>query len=1039
MIFVRRHEQPKDGPKGEKGPNDNLKNEGPPSDNDVKEELMEDFPEDCVPEDCDPIAVENCKILWEDKMVECEENAEAWAGFCPAPQYTDADGNLRNCKRGCCSEAMDKLHEEMHEEPCSMPCDSCNTCHEEVTPKQWEEIDACHNSAMEKMECTKCYECNWDDEKADCHGVCHRCDDEHMKCDVCNDRCDSCNTCWDEVHSMHEPPPTEEQYEEGPCDGPCGTCDSCWSDEKKQEEAHACYEEKHGSEECTQCHECDWADATHCEAVCMPCWDSEASCDVCHGDCDACNGCWEETHFDEPPMSDDPCFPVCTTCDSCHHEKTEEAFTAEAQCYEDAHNSTACQECNACYETDDWEACEAKCEPCYGEYDTCDTCNGECDACHGCWDDIHGSMEEMPMEEEYVEGPCDGPCGSCDDCWSDPAKQDEASACFQEKEQGEACASCSSCDWTDAVGCEKTCEPCWMELEACDVCKDTCSSCNDCWTEIHPSDAPNTENMPGDMEGHAGHFCDNHDPVEFPCCTKKDRKEQDDCLKDHGIGGGHFCDSHGPEEFPCCAKKDRKEQDDCLASSGSVNTTDTEEGMDDGAGAHTLEMGGEEFHNPCQEPCFECDACHMNESNQEAMHSCFQEKEGSPECLACASCDWDGGAEDCEATCTPCWDSYHSCHVCDEACHACDGCWEETMPKEPADEQHFDDPCVDTCSPCDTCWMDEETQAEAQVCAEDLMKTPDCEACNTCDWEKDGKKCEGTCDVCYSQFDKCNLCADTCGPCESCWNDVHAPDASEEWDTMALAFSKAKHTKVAFETQKQNAGRVHASRKARVLQVLKKGHLKCEQKVTKDLFTAHKRAAKMHSMLKAFEKSKTKSVVEHSAETARALAHRRAGKKQARVAKGLRVLKTAAKHSAPAKALLVKVAKAARKVHKQGKAKTVHEARQNVMLALKKMRQSKQAKNLETRTQVLAFVYKHHKSSTKKSGVPSFVYQVKKGASIVQKSNAIKAIKHKAVEKAKFVRSLYALAKSSSQQAKDLSGKVIRHLTHTKRVAVKKH
>ena len=34
-------------------------------------------------------------------------------------------GELRDCKQGCCSEAMEDLHEGMEEEPCMMPCHEC--------------------------------------------------------------------------------------------------------------------------------------------------------------------------------------------------------------------------------------------------------------------------------------------------------------------------------------------------------------------------------------------------------------------------------------------------------------------------------------------------------------------------------------------------------------------------------------------------------------------------------------------------------------------------------------------------------------------------------------------------------------------------------------------------------------------------------------------------------------------------------------------------------------------------------------------------
>jgi len=55
---------------------------------------------------CDPDVVETCKGLWEAKEAECEEHKEEWAGMCSAPQYTDPNtGELRDCQKGCCSEA----------------------------------------------------------------------------------------------------------------------------------------------------------------------------------------------------------------------------------------------------------------------------------------------------------------------------------------------------------------------------------------------------------------------------------------------------------------------------------------------------------------------------------------------------------------------------------------------------------------------------------------------------------------------------------------------------------------------------------------------------------------------------------------------------------------------------------------------------------------------------------------------------------------------------------------------------------------------
>lgn len=76
----------------------------------LREQIQEDTAENivrlekCEDVDCAADAVTACEELWIAKLKQCEEHAEDWAGYCPAPQYTDTDGKLRNCKKGCCSE-----------------------------------------------------------------------------------------------------------------------------------------------------------------------------------------------------------------------------------------------------------------------------------------------------------------------------------------------------------------------------------------------------------------------------------------------------------------------------------------------------------------------------------------------------------------------------------------------------------------------------------------------------------------------------------------------------------------------------------------------------------------------------------------------------------------------------------------------------------------------------------------------------------------------------------------------------------------------
>jgi hypothetical protein len=1046
------------------------KPEGPPPNSNIDPspnpdpDPMDDFPEDCVPSDCDQDVVENCKVLWEEKLAECEEHKDDWAGFCPAPQYTDMDGNLRDCKRGCCSEAMEELHEEMHEEPCFMPCQACHDCNMNLVEEDWMHAEECYNHASESEQCQKCHECDWQTEGEKCEEKCEPCHEQYMQCDPCMQSCSPCHHCWEEVHEMHEPPPPEHELEEmpgsgsgdgsgsdheSPCMEPCSTCDTCWTDEKKQEEAHACYEEKAASDKCMECHSCDWADPAHCEEVCHPCWESEQECDACRDDCDACNGCWEMTSCADPPGNDDPCFEPCTDCDGCYMGMTEADHEEAGKCFEEKSGGEECKTCDACWmEGGSHEECEEKCEPCWHSYEECDKCKDSCGGCHDCWDNIHGAMEEMPMEEEYVEGPCDQPCSHCDECWHDPVSQDKASACFQEKESSDACQACHGADWSDMAAAEATCEPCWSSMEECDVCKDNCEACNHCWEEAMPSpEPPSMDEFPGtdgSMEGEPGHFCDHHGPEEFPCCAKQDRKEQDECLEHSGVAGGHFCDHHGPDEFPCCAKQDRKEQDECLQASGTVDTGAGDE-VGSGGSSHTMEIDGAEYENPCQEPCFECDMCWQNESKQEDARMCYDEKASSPECMLCDSADWDADPAAAEETCQPCWDSYHACDACGGECHACNGCWEEAMPEQPADEaMEPENPCIDSCEPCDMCWTDPKSQEKAEKCHEKVSGSKACGKCDECDWENDGDKCEKICDKCWQKYEKCDVCKGDCDSCNTCWENVHPPDAAAEWEEMALAATSRKRGTAPFkpaETTQCKLQKEHVKKSSKVLKVLSKGlaagsvAVRSEAKVARSLFHAKKGPSSMRRMLKALQKSKTQFVREEANFAARALVGKQASAKKAGLARALRLVAKAAKHSAKAKALQQKLQKAVRKTQKSGKAKSPKEAKKRVLAVLKRMRLSKSAKNAETRQKVLTVLFTHRKSSKSKR-VPRFLYKYVKPQSKVQRSEAIKAINVEASGKASTVRMLYTLSRSSKAATKAYGDKMIRRLTHTKRMTV---
>jgi len=1038
------------------------KEEGPPPNSNLEPEVnkkpdpMDDFPEDCVPSDCDQDVVENCKILWEEKLAECEEHAEEWAGFCPAPQYTDKDGNLRDCKRGCCSEAMEELHEEMHEEPCFMPCEGCNQCYEGLGPEDWAKGEECFNHVSESEECKACHECDWADVEH-CEATCEPCHASYGTCDACLDHCEPCHHCWDEVHEMHEPPPAEHEMDDSPCGDVCGTCDSCWTDEKKQDEAHACYEEKAASDVCVECHTCDWEDPEHCEKVCHPCWEAEQSCDVCRDDCDACGGCWEMTSCEDPPGSDDPCFEPCTECDGCYMDMSHEDHEEAGKCFEEKSQSEECATCDECWMSGAApEDCEEKCEPCWHGFEECDKCQPACGGCHDCWDNLHGSMEEMPMEDEYLEGPCDQPCHGCETCWSDPASQDEAQACFMEKEGSAECEACKGADWSDPEAAEATCEPCWTSMESCDVCKGECDACNDCWETTEPSPPPpHMDEFPGtdgDMKSEEGHFCDHHGPEEFPCCSHQDRREQDDCLKAEGLAGGHFCDSHGPEEFPCCNKTSRADQNDCLEASGAVKDTHADDMVDDAAGAAgaTFEMDGSEYENPCSEPCFECDSCWSNSSKQEEAGRCYEMKASSPDCMMCDSADWDADPAAAEETCQPCWDSYHECDACGEECHACNGCWEEAMPEQPADEaMEPENPCLESCEPCDMCWTDPKSQEKAEKCHEKVSGSKACSKCDECDWENDGDKCERICNKCWEKYEKCDVCKGDCDSCNSCWEEVHPPDAAGEWEEMALAATGRKHaerrvTEVAKQCKLQKQ---QVEKSSRVMQVLSKGvavgavSAKAEKKVAQSLFHAKKGPTSMRRMLKALQKSKTKFVRDFAGETRRSLMHQQASVKKQGLARSLRLVTEAAKHSAKAKALKAKVQKVIKATQKKGKATTVGETKKRVLAVLRRMRKSTtpalkgRESRAETRSKVLATVFNHRKS-VKVKGVPRFLYRYVKPHSKVQKSEAIKAIKVDAAGKASTVRMLYTLSRSKKADTSAYGAKMIRHLTHTKRMTV---
>jgi hypothetical protein len=1026
------------------------KGEGPPP---LNEEIIPN-PDGCDPEkDCDPQVVETCKQLWEDKLAECEANAEAWAGFCPAPKYTDpVSGELRDCKQGCCSEAMEDLHEGMEEEPCMMPCHECDMCHNDLTEEDWQKADGCFMEAEQSEACHACHECDWSDMQH-CEEVCEPCYDGFQKCSPCSGTCDSCHHCWEEVHHMDEMPPAEHEYEEGPCDGPCAACDGCWMDEEMMKKSEECWEEKSNTPECSACHECDWMDPDHCDSICSTCWDMEAECDVCADTCESCNMCWEETHCEGSMMSDDPCSDPCSWCTSCYEEMTEADYEEAGKCHMENDET---EECQACY-AEDWsdpEASEAKCEPCYAKHDGCDKCMGECDACHGCYDDLHGDMDmsEMPMESEYVDGPCDGACSACDMCWGNTSTQDEAYACYEEKAAGvEACKECEECDWeSDPAACEAKCEACYAEVAVCDPCKGDCDSCDDCWDSVSESHGPGPmDEMPMDMDSHEGHFCDTHGPDEYPCCAHQSRDEQDACLGK----GKHFCDSHDPMEFPCCQKQSHDEQDECLTAAGVYADEDTGAF---GAAEPELSMGDEEFHNVCHEPCVECDVCHSDPGSHEEYMSCTEYKSASEECMSCDSCDWADASSDCQSVCDKCWESYEECDVCRDACSPCDGCWDEQYPQESAVHSE-EDPCMEPCMTCDMCWTDPDATSGMETCYAEKDQSQECQDCYACDWMANPGECEQTCAPCYDSFNDCQVCEDECHGCHMCHEDVHAPPPAGEFETMAVLFSsKTKRVQKKAPTQQCKLQQQSASRKSEVVAAARKHHLKSADSLMHTLFPKpQKRATKMRAMLQHLQRSsKSKDVRKRSGETLRALFSLKASKKAARHARALRQAKKALKSkSSKTQASARKASTALLKVARKAKRHSKVTAKQNVVRQLKRIREAqngkthtvvkkdlikkgatRHAQHTDVRTKVMKLLYVHHRSPKKngKKVLRSLFRMKSKLPSKVHHSKAMMTLKTQEAKKAKFVQMMFALAHSKKAKARGFARKAIHLVAHTK-------
>jgi hypothetical protein len=1004
-------------------------------------------PDGCDPEkDCAPEVVDTCKQLWEDKLKECEENAEAWAGFCPAPKYTDMDGELRDCKQGCCSEAMEDLHEGMEDEPCMMPCHECDTCHTELGEEDWEKADKCYMEAEHSEACSACHECDWEADMFHCEELCEPCYEGFYKCEPCSQTCDSCHHCWEEVHHMDEMPPSEAEYEEGPCDGPCGACDGCWMNETMMQQSEACYSEKSNTTECSACHECDWADPEHCDSICSTCWEMESECDVCMDTCDSCNSCWDETHCEGSHLSADPCSEPCSTCDSCYMEMTDADYEEMGKCHSEADEG---EECKVCYEQDwsDMEASEAACEPCYAKHDGCDKCMGECDACFGCYNDVHGDMDmsDMPMESEYVEGPCDGACSTCDTCWSNATLQEEAYACYDEKAAGvEACKECEECDWeSDPAACEAKCESCYAEVASCDPCMSDCDSCHDCWDSTSESHGPGPmDEMPADMDSHDGHFCDSHSPEEFPCCQHTSRDEQDACLGK----GKHFCDSHDPEEFPCCQKQSHDEQDECLTAAGVYADEDT---GSFGAAEPEVSMGGEEFHNVCHEPCVECDICHSDPSTHDEYMSCSEFKSASEECMSCDSCDWEDPASDCQSVCDKCWESYEECDTCRDACGPCDGCWDDAFPKESA--VHVEDnPCSEPCMTCDSCWADPAAMGGIDSCYAEKDQSQECQDCYSCDWMTMTGECEEKCAPCYASFDDCAVCVDECDGCHMCQEEVYAAPMGEFDDMMMLFAAKTKRVQKKAPTQQCKVQQQSASRKSEVVAAARKHHLKSADSVMRTLFPKpQKRAAKMRAMLEHLQRSsKSKVVRERSGETMRALFSLKASKKAARHARTLRQAKKALQSkSSKTQEFGRKASKALQKAARKAKRHSKANAKQNLVRQLKHLREAqngkkdllkkgatRHAQQTDVRMKVMKLLYVHNRSP-KKGGkkVLRALFRMKaKLPSKVHHSKAIMAIKTQEAKKAKFVRMMFALAHSKKAKAREFARKAIQSVTHAK-------
>lgn len=92
-------------------------------------------------------------------------------------------------------------------------------------------------------------------------------------------------------------------------------------------------------------------------------------------------------------------------------------------------------------------------------------------------------------------------------------------------------------------------------------------------------------------------------------------------------------------------------------------------------------MYGDEFEDPCVEPCGPCEGCWTNETKQAQAQRCFEGQEASEQCSTCNAC-WENGDADCEATCEPCWSGYDACDPCQDSCGECGACWDAVYPPE---------------------------------------------------------------------------------------------------------------------------------------------------------------------------------------------------------------------------------------------------------------------------------------------------------------------------------------------------------------------